>query len=150
MKNKEHWEQKKKRLKASATIEMAYIVPLIFLVFLVVTHLGFFFHDKNTLQSIVYEAVMIGQSQYRNEGAIDSEVLQEFLENQSEQKLLYFQQLNIEIKSENEEVAVEVETERNGMNIQITKAFALTEPENVIRKAALVESVVEGVISGGE
>ena len=47
-------------VKGSTTVEMAYVMPLIFLVFLIIVRTTFYYHDKSILDGMAYEAVTTG------------------------------------------------------------------------------------------
>jgi len=51
-----------KTLKGSMTIEASYVVPIVFLVFVVIIYSTFYFHDKNIIKGSLYEVeAVIGQ-----------------------------------------------------------------------------------------
>ncbi len=127
------------RLRGSATVEALYIMPLIFLVFMVAVHLGFFFHDKSVLQGLVYEATVIGSSQYHNEGEINEEEIREFIEKQCMVKLLYFPIPQIEIMYSTKGMVVNAMTNSGIMEIEVEKVLPVTSPEEMIRRINLLE-----------
>lgn len=125
------------RLKGSATVEALYIVPVIFLVFMVAVYLSFFFHDKNVLQGLVYEATLIGSSQYHSDGQIDEEEIREFIEEKSKEKLLFFPIPQVEIAFSSDEIWVYAMSSKGSMEIDVEKEFPLVSPEMVIRRMNL-------------
>lgn len=137
-------EGKSIRLKGSATIEMLYIMPVIFLVFMAAVYMSFYFHDKNVLQSVTYEAALIGSSQYRDaDGTQETEII-EFIEENSAKKLLFFPVPNIELSITNSEIIVKTSTSKNYMNLNIEKRLPLTTPETEIRTRYIIEGVLDG------
>lgn len=137
-------QNKNLRLKASATIEMIYIMPVIFLVFLVTVYLGFFFHDKNVLQGLVYEATVIGSEKFREEEEIDEAVLLEFLQNKSQERLLYFPVPEVEVVITDDTLAISAITNKYNMNIAVEKSVPLIIPEIDIRSVNIIGGAIDG------
>lgn len=54
-------------VKGSTTVEMAYVMPLIFLVFLIIVRTTFYYHDKSILDGMAYEAVTTAVQTARNQ-----------------------------------------------------------------------------------
>lgn len=132
------------KYKGSATIELVYIMPVIFLVFMVAVNLSFFFHDKNVLQGLTYEAVLIGSSQYRRYGTVQEEEIYEFLQENAEEKLLYFPIPEIEISVAEDMIIIGTTTDKNQMHIEVEKIFPLSVPEVGIRNINIIEGAING------
>ena len=58
-------------VKGSTTVEMAYVMPLIFLVFLIIVRTTFYYHDKSILDGMAYEAVTTAVQTARNPKGTD-------------------------------------------------------------------------------
>ena len=132
------------KLKGSATVEVLYILPVVFLVFLVVTYLGFFFHDKTVLQGIVLEGVLIGASQYRGEDGINEEEILGFLQEKSSDRLLFFPTPQLDISVEEDEIIIDLSTEARGMKLEVIKRYPLEVAEEKLRKEARIKGVLDG------
>lgn len=61
-------------VKGSTTVEMAYVMPLIFLVFLIIVRTTFYYHDKSILDGMAYEAVTTAVQTARNPKAKEADV----------------------------------------------------------------------------
>ena len=61
-------------VKGSTTVEMAYVMPLIFLVFLIIVRTTFYYHDKSILDGMAYEAVTTAVQTARNPRAKEADV----------------------------------------------------------------------------
>lgn len=131
------------RVKGSATIELLYIMPVIFLVFIAAVYMSFFFHDKNILQGITYEALLIASSQYREVDGIQKEEIALFLYEKGEEKMLFFPTPEIEIEIEEEEIWIRAISEKNGMKIEVEKYAPLLTVEDGIRSIHIIEGVVD-------
>ncbi len=139
---------KHKRMQASITVEMLYIMPVIFLVFLVTVYIGFYYHDRNVLQGITYEAVVIGSESYRTEGTVNQDVIYTFIVEKSEGRLLFFPIPEVEIDVTEESVVVNTSSENGAMVMEVRKEVSLTNIESNIREVMRLEEMMEGILDG--
>lgn len=49
-----------KKVRGSATVELTYMMPIIFLAFITTIYIIFYFHDKNILIGAAYETAVVG------------------------------------------------------------------------------------------
>ena len=66
-------------VKGSTTVEMAYVMPLIFLVFLIIVRTTFYYHDKSILDGMAYEAVTTAVQTARNPKAKEADQVETYL-----------------------------------------------------------------------
>lgn len=130
-----------KKLKGSTTIEMAYIMPVILLVFSVTIYCVFYLYDKNVLYATAYEGAIIGKSQYATTTGIVEEELEEFLIERSQNRLLFFTLDSLEIEIEEERVIIELQVEKGIMGMTITQSMPLVEQEAYVRKMRLLKDL---------
>ena len=76
-------------VKGSTTVEMAYVMPLIFLVFLIIVRTTFYYHDKSILDGMAYEAVTTAVQTARNPKAKEADV-ETFCRDQGETYLFFY------------------------------------------------------------
>lgn len=134
------------KLRGSATIEMAYIVPVILLAITAAVYLGFFFHDKSVLQGLVYEGAMIGSSGYRMDGEVEVTTIETFIKEKAEVKLLYFPAPEVEVEVSEGVIQIEAVTESKGMEIVVSKMLVITEPEEQIRGKLILGDQVGNIL----
>ena len=120
-------------MKGSATIEILYIMPVIFLMYVSIIYLGFFFHDKNVLQLVATEATAIGQSQYRNMGKLDIEDITVFIQEKANRRLLFFEDPDIQIEEKEKCIYVRLHSCTKRLKITTQKGRILLKPEERIR-----------------
>lgn len=137
-----------KRIKASTTVELSYIMPVIFFVFLVVIYIGFYFHDKNVINGLIYEASIIGTSNYRNEGEVNLEEIELFLIERAAIRLLFFPEPDIEVSVAGSNLSICAESKNGVMSMEVVKTYPLLEIESKIREAMRIEEVVEETVNG--
>ena len=95
-----------KKVKGSATVELAYMMPVIFLAFIVTIYIIFYFHDKNILIGAAYETAVVGAQKVRwDEEDAESQMKQLFKE-RIKGKFIFFAQASAEIEIGEKAVSV--------------------------------------------
>lgn len=116
-----------------STVEMAYIMPVILLVFLAIVYATFYYHDKNILSGIAYEtAVLAAQKERTPRGLEEGELVAHFQE-RLENKMILFGDATVNINRNSKYITVSSCASKKGMRIQIEAKASLTEPEKFIR-----------------
>lgn len=129
-----------RRLKGSATIEMAYIMPVIFLAFIAIVYAVFYFHDKNILQGTAYEtAVIVSQKMRTQEEADGESIFRERLGS----KLIFFDTPSVTIDSGEQEITVSVTARRRAMGIFVEQRAGVVTAEKHIRDQRRIENIVQ-------
>ncbi len=77
-------------MNGSTTIEMAYIMPVILLIFSVTVYSTFYLYDKNILYGLAYEAAVIGSNQYNTKEGIHEKEIEDFILQKSRNELILF------------------------------------------------------------
>ncbi|MEG0590676.1 MAG: pilus assembly protein [Lachnospiraceae bacterium] len=129
--------------KGSATVEMAYLMPLFFSVFVLVVYGVFYYHDKNILHGAAYETAVMGTQLLRMEEK-EPEVLETYIRQRIRGKLLLFQGISQEIRITKEEVIVQVQTAKGKMKIRVEEKASRIEPEKEIRKIKHGKEIITG------
>lgn len=122
------------RYKASTTIELSMMMPVILLVITAVIYAGFYYHDKNIIYSKVYELGAIGKQESRLNPALDCKMLEEYLEKAIENKVLLITEISCSIEENNDQLCVTVEAYKRSMSIKVEKEFAIYYVEQNIRQ----------------
>lgn len=145
-------------VKGSATIEMAYIMPVIFLIFTSAVYLMFYYHDKNILAGAVYETAVVGSQKIRAEGADDTdeggaypesagsieESLEALFQTRIRRKLVLFHGAAVSVDCSETQIKVTAKAVRNKMRVTVTGRAAVTKPEKFIRNYRKLQGVVAG------
>lgn len=127
------------RMKGSVTVEMAFLVPIIFSVIVVVIQMLFYFHDKIVLEGVTFETVTVCSSQEE----LTEEVVETYFEEALGRKLLMFGLVETEVELENTQVKMSCSSRKQGMNLRVSASMSRTNPEGWIRAARLVKG--EGI-----
>lgn len=111
---------------------MAYLIPAFFLLFVIIIHTVFYYHDKVILSGAACEtAVVIAQEARRKgEREFDAEV---FFRERIREKLVLLTVSEVNITDSGSEISVEVSACRSFMQLTIQQKAVKAEPEEVIR-----------------
>ena len=135
-----------KRCQASTVIEMAYLMPVVLLVWAFVIYLVLFFHDKVLISAAAYETAVVGSEIIHEEDEIDAERLEFYFSERIHRKLLFFRSVSVVVEKENNQIVVTSGATRKWMVIEVVQSAAITEPEKQLRKIKMIKDGLEGVL----
>lgn len=121
----------RKEKRGSATVEMAYIMPLFLSLFLLLVTVVFYFHDKCVLYATAYETAVVGAQHMRGEELEDDE-LTEYVRKRIKGKLLFFPDVKIGIKKNLEYLTIEIQATGKGWKIKAEQKAMRMRPEELI------------------
>lgn len=131
----------KTRLKGSFTIEASVIVPVILMVFALVLTMLFYYHDKNAVAAISHETLVVGCGREK----ITPSELEQYLQMRIRGKLLLFGRIDVDAKTEDDEITIECSAKKKGMSMRVKMSMRRTEPEQYIWNLRRVEKIKEGM-----
>ena len=88
------------KVRGSVTVEMSFLVPIIFSVIVVVIQILFYFHDKIILEGVVYETVTVCSGK----DEITEEDVNEYFSEALGKRLLMFANIESEVMLEEKEI----------------------------------------------
>ena len=130
----------KRKLRGSLTIELAYVFPLILLVFGVLLHVLFYYHDKNILLGAAHETAAYGASLEE----VQEEELENYFHTRIKERLLLFEQLEKKVGLQEETVTVTCNAKKSVMTLGISCSVNRTEPEDYIRSVRKLIKIGKG------
>ena len=130
----------KLKLRGSLTIELAYVFPLILLVFGVLLHVLFYYHDKNILLGAAHETAAYGASLEE----IQEAELEDYFTARLRERLLLFEQLEKKVELHAKKVTVTCCAKKNMMSLGIECSVNRTEPEDYIRSVRKLIKIGKG------
>lgn len=133
---------KKGVVKGSVTIEMAYILPIVLLVFLLVIYTVFYYHDKNILIGAAAETAVTGTQAARQKGKEEVD-LQSFYRERVNGKLILLRITEIEVSKSKAKIEVSVSAGNGKMHVSVIQRARIPKPEDKIRKKRQLESLGE-------
>ena len=144
-----HMKDKKSKAKRTVsgviTVEMTYIVPMIFFIFVMIIYTVFYYHDKNILIGAAGETAVVAVQMTRKPDTDGKADLTEFYRERIQGKLILFPHTEVSIEESEKRVRVNVYAERKKMKLQIRQSASIVEPERKIRRKRLLEEVKDSI-----
>lgn len=134
---------KQKKYKASVTVEMSYVMPLILFIIISLIHISFYFHDKIIVSGAVGETLVTG-TQYAGEKGREAIDLKAFLKNRIENKLLALKTKDMEVFIGKNQIEVQVKAGKGGMHLFVHQKALMVRPEEILRKKRKWEILSQG------
>lgn len=131
-------------MKGSMTVEVAYIMPVVFLVFIMTILATFYYHDKCILHGIAYEAGMIGSRNYESSEAMDTEELEVIIVENNRNKLILFESFSIDMTTEEDWLIVDVYAQTDRFTISTSRSVPLVDQEKTIRDINKLGTIISG------
>lgn len=128
-----------KKVKGSATVEMAYIMPVVFFTFVVLIYILFYFHDKNIISGAGYETLVVGCQKLRWQEEDIEEQLEKLFRERIQGKMIFFSDAEAEIIIEKKKLIVKACAARKRMRISTEQRMSITRPEKTIRDLRRLE-----------
>lgn len=122
-----------RKVRGSATVEMAYIMPVVFMTIIAVIYIMFYFHDKNILTGAGYETVVVGSQKMKWDEENVEELLTNLFYERVGRKMILFTYADVEITCEEDEIILRAKAEKRRMRIETEQKMKVTEPEKFIR-----------------
>ena len=123
--------KKMRWVSGNSVIEMSYIMPLFFSLFVIIIHTVFYYHDKAIIGGAAAESAVMG-AQYvrRYDKNYDIEA---FFQEKIHGKLIYMTDVNVIAEVNKEEVQVFAEAKRSFMKTNVNRTADIVNPEKKIR-----------------
>ncbi|WP_461810739.1 TadE family protein [Faecalimonas sp.] len=123
-----------KTFKASLVVETAYILPVVFLSFMLGVYMLFYFHDKNILLGAGYETVVVGSQKMKwNEENIE-EKMEKFFHERVRGKVIFFSKPKVIVKCKNDTLSVNASVKKRKIVLKVHQKRTIKIPEKYIRK----------------
>lgn len=124
--------EERKWVNGSTVVEMAYLIPAFFLLFVLVIHTVFYCHDKVILSGAACETAAVTAQEARRKGdrRFDAEA---FFRERIGDKLILLTVSDVSITDGESVVSVEVSAYRSVMKLAIQQKAVKPKPEEVIR-----------------
>lgn len=137
----------RKRCCGSTVVEMAYLMPVVLLTWMLIIFALFYYHDKNILAGAAYETAVVGSELMHEEKEPPTEKIESYFQNRINNKMLFFRDADVEVVTDKEEMIVRARASAKGLTVKIEKKAAVTVPEKKIRKIRKLKRKIERNIS---
>ncbi len=131
-------------LKASMTVEMSFLMPVILFLIMNCIFVSFYFHDRNIISGAAYETVVVGSTKIRERDGVTPGELQNLYQERIKGKCIFFPGSSADIVVEKEEIAIYVTAKKGRLSTSVEKKAAVTEPEKEIRKIRRMKEIING------
>lgn len=121
-----------KKVRGSTVVEMAYIMPLFLLLFVLVINTVFFFHDKVIMNGAACETAVLGAQMARLKEKEETD-LEGFFMERIKGKLIRMTDVSVSVSEGEEEITVEAGAKRGGMSMSVCQKAVTAKPEEMIR-----------------
>lgn len=132
-----------RKVKASATIEMAYIAPMVLIIVMLTCFLLFYYHDKNILAAAVYESAVVGSEAMREGDGITEAELSSYMDKRIQGKLIYFGTIQTSCKCREDQVEITVQAYKHRMQLTVEAKCPVNQPEIYIRNMKRLKEIGE-------
>lgn len=129
--------------KASTVVEMAYLMPVVLLCWMLVVFALFYYHDKSVTAGAAYESAVIGSELWAEKTEYRSAVIEDYFRERIEGKLLFFRNIEVRIAVDQENVRVEATAAKYLMMLRVEEQAAVTEPEKKVRDMMILKETIE-------
>ena len=133
--------KKIKYVKGILTVELAYLLPIIFSVFLLIIYTVFYYHDKNILIGAASETTVLWAQLERQPGGNSESDLSGFFAERISGKLIFFSEPSMEMMIDDETAVVSVEAEKGWMSVSVCERAMAVKPEEAIRKQRILKNL---------
>lgn len=137
-------KNKRLQLKASVTVEMSYILPVLLLIFLFTVYAIFYYHDKNILIGAACETAVVGSQEQRWHSESKSDLEAVYRERVAG-KLILMKLTKVTATREKEEVVINIGAEKSWMKVSVVQRASVPHPETKIRNKRKLESVADSL-----
>ena len=133
----------KMSVKGSMTIEMAYIMPVVFLVFFLSVTGIFYFHDKNIISGCAYETAVVGSVKAREKDGVEESILNALFQERVRGKCILFAGAGAQIAITDNEIIVTATAKRGRVAVSVSQSAKITEPEKYIRDIRRIKNIAK-------
>lgn len=123
-----------KMYRASAVVEMAYLMPLVLGTWMVVILVLFHFHDKSILSGAAYEAAVVGTELWNIDAEEKETKVNIYFQERISGKMLLYSKAECEVKIDETKIEIIATATKKIMKIRVQQGAAITSPEKVIRQ----------------
>ena len=133
-------------VRASTVVEMAYLMPLVLMVWMLVIFGLFYYHDKTILMGAAYETVIVGSEILYGMEEFPQEEMENYFRERIRGKLMFYGQVSVNVYEEQQRIIAKASASGKGMELQASGSAVITEPEKQIRRLKAGKKKLEGAL----
>ena len=120
-------------LNGMFTVEMAYIVPFILMVFFLSIMGIFYYHDKALTAAAAHETVAIAGTKAREKDEVTETIVSTIFEERIRGKCIVFGNPSVNAKVNKDQIIVTANATKGRMKLSAAESSCITKPEEKIR-----------------
>lgn len=120
-------------LNGMFTVEMAYIVPFILMVFFLSIMGIFYYHDKALTVAAAHETAAIAGTKAREKDEVTENVVSTIFEERIRGKCIVFGNPGVNAKVNKDQITVTADATKGRMKLSVAESSSITKPEEKIR-----------------
>ena len=132
-----------KKLKASAVVEMTYMMGVVMVMWVFILYGLFYYYDKLILSGAAYETAAVGSELIHEEEKIEELVLEKYLQERIRGKMIFMPYARANVIVKRDEIVVEAKAESKGLKLVVVRRMAVTTPEQKIRAIRTAKEMIE-------
>lgn len=136
----------RKECCASTIVEMAYLMPVVLLTWMLVIFALFYYHDKTLAIGAAYETVAVSSEWYKESDEVDIETVSKYFQNRIRGKLLFFSYMSADVQLESNWLTLDVSARRRGMRMNVVQKVEIRNPEKEIRRIQIIKDGLEDLV----
>ena len=120
-------------LNGMFTVEMAYIVPFILMIFFLSIMGIFYYHDKALTAAAAHETAAIAGTKVREKDEVTETVVSTIFEERIRGKCIVFYNLSVNVKVNKDQITITEDATKGRMKLSVVESSSITKPEEKIR-----------------
>ena len=120
-------------LNGMFTVEMAYIVPFILMIFFLSIMGISYYHDKALTAAAAHETVAIAGTKVREKDEVTETVVSTIFEERIRGKCIVFDNLSVNVKVNKDQITITADATKGRMKLSVVESSSITKPEEKIR-----------------
>lgn len=133
----------RRECQASTIVEMAYLIPVILLMWMLVIFALFYYHDKTLVIGAAYETAVVGGEWYEEADEVETEKIGEYFQNRIRGKLLFYSYISADVQMEEDLLIVDAGARKRGMRIHVVQKVKIRNPKKEIRRIQIIKDSLE-------
>lgn len=120
-------------LNGMFTVEMAYIVPFILMIFFLSIMGIFYYHDKALTAAAAHETAAIAGTKVREKDEVTETVVSTIFEERIRGKCIVFGNPSVNAKVNKDRITITADATKGRMKFSVAESSSITKPEEKIR-----------------
>ena len=116
------------------TVELAYLIPVILLVFQLVIYSVFYYHDKSILIGTAGETAVTAAQYERKASTKRTTDWEVFFREQIDGKLILFSEVDVALVQTDDEIEITASAQKGYMRVEVLQRAVVSNPEKAIRR----------------